>query len=426
MQDQPTTAAGEWRAHWPLVFSATLGMSLGPSTVYALGLFMAPLQQAFGWSRAEVSSGLLIFALIGTPLSPFAGAIVDRWGTRRLVLPGVILTTFAILAFSFATPSKLLWWGLWALYTVATLTVTPVAWTAAVSSVFKVGRGLALAITFCGIAIASLGGPLICRWAIDNHGWRAAFVILGLSWGGVVFLTTAFLFRDARARRSRSMSKAEQKASEAGDAAATAALPGLTFQETLRSSVFWKLFVAQTVFITLSAGMLIHMIPILIDKGMTSTKAAYVFSAYGIAAIVGKVAAGWLLDRTRGPLAPALIVAFMCVSWIALLVGGDSVLIATVAVGVLGFSGGANLACGSYMTTRYIGLRAYGKVYGLLTSIQSIATGVGPWVAGAVYDHYHGYGVLLTAAIPLTLLSALLIALLGAYPQLQGAPAKAA
>jgi MFS family permease len=75
------------------------------------------------------------------------------------------------------------------------------------------------------------------------------------------------------------------------------------------------------------------------------------------------------------------------------------------------------------MTTRYIGLRAYGKAYGVITGSSSLAAGVGPWIGGLVYDHFGGYGVLLTATIPLTLLCGLLIASLGRYPLWPGARA---
>lgn len=213
------------------------------------------------------------------------------------------------------------------------------------------------------------------------------------------------------------MSATELKADSVSEAAITATLPGLTFKETLRTPVFWKLFIAQTVFITTVTAMLIHLIPILTGKGLSRTTAAYVVSAYGLASIFGKLGAGWVLDRVRGPLIAGVVVAAMALSGLVLLEGGTSVLAATIAVGALGFTAGANLACGSYLTTRYVGLRAYGKAYGVIAGCSSLAAGVGPWVGGLIYDHFHGYGVLLTAAIPLALLCGLLIASLGAYPR---------
>jgi MFS family permease len=288
MNQQPATVADEWREHWPLAISATAGMSLGPVAVYSLGLFMAPLQQAFGWSRAEVSSGMLVFAFIGTLFSPFAGAIVDRWGTRRLGLCGVVLTSFAITAFALATQSIAVWWGLWALFSLANMAVSPVIWTAAVSGVFKIGRGFALATTLCGVAISALAGPALSRWAIDSYGWRAAFVVLGLGWGGLIFVPVALFFHDARAQRRRSMSDSELRRDTATEAVASADLPGLTFREILRRPVFWRLFISQIVFITLVTAILIHMIPILTGKGLSRTTAAYVLGAYGLASIAGR------------------------------------------------------------------------------------------------------------------------------------------
>jgi MFS family permease len=413
------TTRDEWRTHWPLVVSATAGMSLGSIAIYSLGLFMAPLQQAFGWSRAEVSSGMLVLAATGTLFSPFAGAIVDQWGTRRLGVAGVVFTGLAIAGFALANQSLAVWWCLWALFSFANMAVSPVIWTAAVSGAFKIGRGFALATTLSGVAIAAIAGPGLSRWAIDNYGWRDAFVVLGLGWGGVVFVPVALLFHDARAKRRRSVSIEELKHNIAAEAVVSATLPGLTFRETVRQHVFWRLFISQVVFITLVTAILIHMIPILTGKGLSRTQAAYVLGAYGLASIVGKLGSGLILDRIHGPQVGAAMVAAMAIACVVLL-GNQSVLAATVAVATLGFTAGANLACGSYMTTRYVGLRAYGKAYGVITGSSSLAAGLGPWVGGLVYDHFHGYRVLLIGAIPLTIFCGLLIATLGRYPNWSG------
>ena len=416
-QQQSMTAGAEWRAHWPLVFSAMAGMSLGPVVAYSMGLFMGPLQAEFGWSRADVSSGLLVLSLIGTPLAPIAGELQDRWGARRLAIPGTLLTGLAMAAFAFANQPLAIWWGLWALFAFAGLVAGGAVWTGAVSSVFKAGRGLAIAIALCGVALSALGGPILSRWAIDTYGWRTAFVILGLGWGGLVLVIVVLFFHDAQSRRRRSMSQAELKTDAVASALALAALPGLTLKETLRRPVFWKLFVAQIVFITLVTALLIHMIPLLTGEGLSLTTAAFVVSAYGVASIVGKLILGGVLDRTRGPFAAGLAVGSMALACIVLLSGDVSVLTGTIAVAILGFSAGANLACGSYLTTRYMGLRAYGKIYSVIGSSLGIAAGLGPWIGGLVYDHFQGYDLLLTATIPLALLCGVLIASLGPYPE---------
>jgi MFS family permease len=59
---------------------------------------MPSLSAAFGWSRASISAGMLIFAVVSTPLVPFAGALADRFGSRPRADPGVVLTGGAFAA----------------------------------------------------------------------------------------------------------------------------------------------------------------------------------------------------------------------------------------------------------------------------------------------------------------------------------------
>src|SRR5579872_3269842 len=138
-------AAQEWRAHWGLVFCATLGMALLALPPVALGVFMPSLSAEFGWSRASISAGMMIFAVVSTPLVPFAGALADRFGSRRVLIPGLVLTGGAFAAFGLLTPSLWHWFAMWVVFTLVQLLNRSPIWNRTVSAAFNVSRGLALA-----------------------------------------------------------------------------------------------------------------------------------------------------------------------------------------------------------------------------------------------------------------------------------------
>jgi len=106
-ETMPRTAAQEWRAHWPLVFAGLLGFSLSAIASISLGVFTQPLEAAFAWSRKEVNAGVLAYSVGMVVLSPLFGNMVDRWGPRRVGIPGVILTGLAFALFGTATGSLL-------------------------------------------------------------------------------------------------------------------------------------------------------------------------------------------------------------------------------------------------------------------------------------------------------------------------------
>ena len=112
----PGAALAEWGAYWPLIFVSWFGCSLMGIPILSLSAFVAPLQSAFGWTRAEIALGLSVYAAVGVIGSPLAGRLIDRWGPRRVVLPGVILTGLAFSLFGTAGGTVVGWLALWLLY----------------------------------------------------------------------------------------------------------------------------------------------------------------------------------------------------------------------------------------------------------------------------------------------------------------------
>lgn len=84
---------------------------------------------------------------------------------------------------------------------------------------------------------------------------------------------------------------------------------------------------------------------------------------------------------------------------------------------IIGYGAGTKLQIAAYLTSRYGGLRNFGKIFGVMSSLIAVGGGLGPIAAGAVYDHFGSYTYLLLLGIPGTLLCGLLIFKLGPYPR---------
>src|SRR5690606_16944849 len=89
------------------------------------------------------------------------------------------------------------------------------------------------------------------------------------------------------------------KDEKAAVAAAAVDLPGLTVKEASRDWALWRVGISNFVVMVLTQGLAAHLIPILTDAGVSRTNAALLSSLAGIAAIVGKLVTGVLLDRYR-------------------------------------------------------------------------------------------------------------------------------
>ncbi len=400
-----TAAASEWKMHWPLVLASLVGMSFYAVVTYSLGTFIAPLEQEFGWSRAEISAGLTIFTLTAMIGGPLVGALIDRVGTRRVAVPGLALHAVAFAGLSLANGSLAQWFALWSMLALAALSTKSLIWSTAVSSVFTTSRSLALAVMLSGTAVGQMS-PLLAGWLIADYGWRQAYWLIGLGWGGLGVVLVLLFFHDARERGKR----------DGSAPVASSMLPGLTMPEAVRDSRVLRIGLANIVLSLVGSGIAVHLVPILSAAGLSRGDAVAVAATGGIAGIAGKLATGWILDRLQGSIVPFLSFALASAGYTLLLYTSGSKLMLTAAVMLLGYSGGAGLQITTYLISRYAGLRNFGKVFGTIGSAMMLGTSIGPVFAGYMYDITGNYTLLLTIGIPAALFCALCFVGLGAYP----------
>jgi MFS family permease len=402
---ESSTALDEWKAHWPLILASLVGMSFYSVVTYSLGTFIAPLEEEFGWSRAAISLGLTIFTLTAMVGGPFIGAAIDRWGTRKVAVPGIALHAAAFAGLSLANGTLVQWYMLWSLLAVAALTTRSLLWSTAVSSVFTKGRSFALSVMLSGTAIGQMS-PMLAGWLIEDYGWRQAYLLIGCGWGGLGFVLVMLFFRDAREQGRRS-----------GIAAPVSAdLPGLSVAEAVRDSRVLRIGVANIFLTLVGSGITVHLVPILGSAGLTRGDAVALAALGGIAGIGGKLAAGWVLDRVQGSLVPFSCFSLSAIGYALLLYGTGSKSTLAAAVLVMGFAGGTGLQITTYLISRYAGLRNFGKIFGTISSAMMLGTSIGPVFAGRMYDITGNYTLLLTIGIPLVLLCALCFVGLGPYP----------
>ncbi len=398
----------EWRSFWFLPFAAALGYSTSVIHVYSLGPFIEPLQQAFGWSRAQTSLGISIASFISAIFCIPVGIVVDKVGPRRVGLIGILLMTSAFALLGTATGDITNWVVLWIVLAFGTLCVQATVWTSAVASRFHASRGFAFAITLSGASISATVFPLMATWLIGSYDWRTAFWSMAIIWAGLVFPVLFFGFRGAQ----------DVHAAKAAAAAAPAkVLKGITLSEGLRSATLYKLLMASCLFSFTAIGALVHFVPILKDAGAEPLAAAGIASLVGIFSIIGRLGTGLLLDRFPGHVVGALAFLLPILTALLLLFAGDNPASQAVAAAALGLTVGSEVDVIAYLAARHFGLKNFGALYGALVMALSLGTAFGPLAAGAVHDHFNSYEPFLMLAIVLMCASAVALLSLGHPPE---------
>lgn len=406
----------EWRRFWKVPVAAGLGYSIGVMHVYSLGAFMAPLQEEFGWSRAEASLGLTIVGMAAAVAALPIGLLVDRMGPRRVGITGVVVVGAAFALLGSATGSLTNWILLWALLSFASFWVQTTVWTSAVASRFDSSRGLAFAVTLSGGSLAAAVFPPLATTFIAAFGWRGAFVGLGLLWGALVVVAVALFFRGAQ----------DERRVPAVDVAAEAPPPplaGLTMREGLRSATFYRLLLAAGLFAFTTLGVVVHLVPILRDAGTDPLAAAGTAALVGIFSIVGRLGIGVLLDRFSGRVVGACAYLVPIAGSALLLFDGTNPVSQTVAAALFGLTLGAEVDVIAYLAARHFGIRNFGGLFGGLVAALSMGTAFGPLAAGAISDATGGYGPFLILTMTLMGLSSLALATLRPPPDWTGAAA---
>lgn len=407
--EDTVTAGQEFRRHWQMILAAAIGFSFTSVVTSATGLFIGPISREFGWSIALASSGVSITAILTFLLSPLFGVFIDKWGVRRMAIPGLVLMGVVIASLSLLTGAVWQWFAVWIAYSLAALMTKSTVWTASANSTFTAGRGLALGLVLSGSAVAQALTPLITEYLIRVHGWRMAFVWLAAGWGSLAVVACLFWLRDGY--------ELSRKAREGGASSkALLDVPGLTVGEALRSVAVWRIAISTFLVMMVTIGLVVHQFRILTGSGVSPQTAALYALPAGLAGIAGKLITGWLLDRYPARWVGGLTIGVTAITFLILVLPHAPTWAIVVALIINGYASGTKLQLVGYVTAAYTGMRQFGAIFGLMASLIAAGSGLGPVLGGLIFDVWHSYAPGLWAGAVLTLVSAWLLLGLPDYP----------
>lgn len=379
-------------------------MFLGAISIYSAGVFFVPMEQAYGWSRSETSLGLTIFligAVLGTPL---VGALVDRFGPRRVGLPGAALYLASVGLLGFAGPNIASWYMLWTLVAILALGSKPNIYAAAVASRFSRNRGIALGVTLIGASVAHGVTPTLAEFCIDRFGLRFAFLgIAGIT--ALVTLPLLWLFffgsSDLERLESEALLPRPRMWSKLGT------LPRNAFSLT-----FFKLILAALAGSIILSGFGAHLVPLLISKGIDAKIAASIMIVAGIGSISGRLVCGWLMDNFNPVVVGASIFALPIFGLMLCMQLDGSIGMAVVAIAFLGFSLGGEVDILAYLTSNLFEPQEFGRLFGIIISTLALGAASGSQLASGIFDMTKSYDLMLQIGMPLMALGAGALAIL--------------
>ncbi|MCY4617635.1 MAG: MFS transporter [Chloroflexi bacterium] len=389
--------ASRWRIRriyygWYVLFGMVVALVVAEGlTLGSLSAYTEPLEQRFGWSRAEVSMGFSV--TVGTIglFAPIIGRLIDVVGPRRLMLIGAPLCAVAFVLLAFMTQ---LWQ--WYVYLgVSSLALGLVAYMPAQALAvrwFDRRRAVALSIIGASVWMGQLIMLPLVQLIITRLGWGDAFLYSAMLIVGAYIV--AFIFVRDHPREGESDAPATTLATAAP--AQPVVLSGLTIGQAIRTPLFWMLVLGLMLLYFVVFGWLSQGVPYYRSVGFSDTWSAQIVSLTAGGAVVWLLTAGTQIERFRRPERVASICAlFVCASLIVLYLTGGSIPGVSVAVVlyVVGFAAAPPLE--GLMLSRAFGLKNFATIMGTAFMFQTIAIVFSPFIAGSLYDRNGNYDLVL-------------------------------
>jgi predicted MFS family arabinose efflux permease len=356
------------------------------------GVLLVPLQNEFGWSRATiagaVSINLVLFGLAG----PFAAALTQHFGLRRVVPVAMTLIALGSALTVFMTQAWQLYlcWGV--LVGCGTGAVAPVLAATIANRWFSKRRGLVLGLLTAGSSTGQLLFlPFLAALAGSTE-WRRAALAVAASSLLVVPISIIVL-------RERPADLGHRPYGAIEDDAAF--LPGRrpiatafrVLRQAARTSQFWVL--AGSFFIcgaTTNGLIATHFIPAAMDHQIPEIQAASMLAAMGVLDVVGTTMSGWLTDRYNPRI---LLFAYYGLRGLSLLALPHALAAQHLSLGAFvafyGLDWIATVPPTVTLVTQTFGEESGLVVYGWIFAAHQIGAAIAAVSAGAIRDHLNTY-----------------------------------
>ena len=392
-----------------------------------LGLFVLPMGAALGMSRSQFGWAQTTRSLSAGLSSFLIGRLVDRHGSRMLIVVAACVIGACLIGISQATEA----WHFMALFGIigisgltapnSLVTSVPVAkW-------FIRRRGRALALTTAGLGMGGIFFLPITQALIGHLGWRGSWMVLAITFMAVSIPLAGVLLR----RQPEDMGltvdgDAIEPPPTQGPSQDTRA-PGQeaewTLGEALRTPTLWKLMLVFALAGVAQGGASVHRIPYWIEQGFDPQVVSFSFSADAAGAATMALIAGLVVERL--PVRFVAVASYLgFVIAILLMLDGRSELFMFSSTTVFGLSVGAGMIVQSYIFAAYYGRTFLGAIRGVSLPIMLVSAGVGAPLVGYLRDQSGGYTSSWWMILGIYLAAALLMATI-TPPSRTGARARA-
>ncbi len=395
---QPPAAAGN---RW-LVLAGGVLMNLALGVIYAWSVFVQPIEEEFGWTRADTSVVFTIAILSIGSWFVVAGLLQDRFGPRPIAAFGGVL--YAVGFFLASQTESLLW-----LYVVfGALAGAGNGFGYAVpipvcSKWFPDKRGLAVGLAVGGYGAGSgIFGPLATNVLIPNYGWRTTMQLYGLAFLVITLVAAWLLKNPPEGYKPPGWAPAAQ-----AKVATTRSSRDIPTGEMVKMPTFYFLWVAYC--LGAAAGLMVisQLVPFGTGAGLSVAAASLGLTLGAVGNAGGRVLSGWMSDTFGRLNTMRLMILISAIAMPLFYTFREQVVWFYLFIVIVYYCYGTLLSVFASTSADFFGTKHLGVNYGLLFSAWGIAGLVGPVIAGSIFDRFGNYQFAFFAAAAMSVVALL-------------------
>jgi MFS family permease len=379
--------------------------AVGIGTYFSYGVLFNPLISEFGWSRASVAGASSVAFLLMGFLGMGVGRLNDRIGPRKLMTLTGIFFGLGYLLMSRLDEIWQLYLFFGIVFGIGLSSIDVIALTT-VARWFAKKRGFVTGIIKVGTGAGQMTIPFLASILIIRYGWRNACIISGVAVLAILVSIAQLMIRDPSLM---GLSPDGDVQGSAGSSLLVA--EGLSLREALRTGQFWTLCAAFSAIVFCLMIVMVHIVPLAHDIGVSPTRAAGILSTIGGVSMAGRFICGLAIDRIGSKRVMIFCFILLVAALLWLQIAKALWMLYFFAV-IYGVAHGGFFTTFSPVIAEFFGIKSHGALFGIAMFNGTFGGAIGPFLAGYIFDVTAGYGVAIWICTLVAALGFVLISLL--------------
>lgn len=374
---------------WYMVAACFIMLFFGVGIGYnCLALFIKPISEGLGFSRASVAMVQTVIFATTFALSFVAGKIYGHFGTKNVIRFGSLVMPLSWVMFSFSRSLPMLYLS-GILMAVGFYTASMMACSIILSNWFKDKIGTVTGIAFMGSGFGGMIFNTVSGILLSNYSWHTCMLILACVMFASLVPLAFFVIKVSPQEMGLLPYGADTQNAVATEGQT---LPGLTLKQAMKTYQFWLFALAFALYNIpgniASQTMSAH----LTDVGYSISFAANISAAYMGLLAVGKIILGALMDKKGLKTGCIVVCILLCITYTGMYFAGNVILL-LLAIASMGTANSFGSIGNPTVTRSVFGSRDYAAIYGIIGAFSSIGGLFAPIISNGLFEIFGSYNI---------------------------------